>query len=126
MANVFIIEARCSANNKPFFVRCDMAADGTWVQTYGLRNRPVDRNSDSSEQKIDLNKVVIGPQYRCPYCGRRSFVKHGACGRISCYQHDLDKGNFHCGWCDEDGILDKPGSGADKPFDVDGRSGSGQ
>lgn len=104
MKNLFFLEAKCVNTNKNFYIRFDKAAGGVWCQTYGVKNKPVDSTGDSFQTtKIDLSNSVLGPQYKCPYCGNTGAVRCGACGKWTCKPSNTKE--FTCAHCGNSGIV---------------------
>lgn len=96
------VPAKCSITNRDYYVRYDYGADGRWVLTYGVVPtdiNPAERNN-SPITSIDLSNSRTGPQFKCPHCGNRDFVKCGRCGELTCYD---GSGSFTCKHCGNQG-----------------------
>ncbi len=92
---------QCIKTKKPFFARYDFAYDGVWVLSYGLTEKPADTVSgDSGTVTVDVSKSRTGPQYRCPHCGSRYFVRCGMCGALTCWN---GSDAYACGSCGRTG-----------------------
>ena len=97
------LPVNCVNTHKEFFARYDYAYDGVWVLTYGVKAIPSDVSEYSGSggsSRMDLSNSRTGPQYRCPYCGNREFVRCGRCRKLTCYS---GKGNFTCDHCGNTG-----------------------
>lgn len=72
-----ILPVNCVSAHKTYYARYDYAYDGVWVLSYGLKEVPSDGvgSSVSGIAKIDISNSRTGPQYKCPYCGNRMFVR---------------------------------------------------
>lgn len=121
MKNVFFIKAFCGNTRKPFYMRYDYAADDCWVRTYGVKELSLKDSSslDSKMTDFDISNSRIGPQYKCPWCGNKSFWQHSACGNITCW--DRHANDVVCGECGASCTL---GEGA--VTNLRGTSGNGQ
>jgi predicted RNA-binding Zn-ribbon protein involved in translation (DUF1610 family) len=100
-------EIKCRSNKKDFYLRYDFAYDEKWVLTYGLKSLPAEDARESSafgnrKSTIDISQARTGPQYKCPYCGTRGFVRCGSCGKLTCYDHS---GHFTCAHCGNSGAV---------------------
>lgn len=93
-----ILAVNCVSAHRTFYARYDYAYDGAWVLTYGLKNMPSDESgiSEGRMLKINISNSRIGPQYKCPYCGNKKFVRCGRCNKLTCYSGD---GKFTCDHC---------------------------
>ncbi len=102
MEEAVFMRARCQKNKRDFALRYDFGADGRWVLTYGVTLQEMDRNSGQSvgNKTIDIGRTRTGPQYKCPYCGSKSFVRCGRCRCLTCYD---EKGYFTCAYCNNSG-----------------------
>lgn len=88
----------CISSHKEFLARYDFAYDEVWVLTYGIKeiqNEHI-RTDATKSKKIDITNSRTGPQYKCPYCGNRDFVRCGLCEKLTCYSGD---GSFVCDHC---------------------------
>ena len=121
MEKVFFVKAYCMTERKPFFMRYDYAADDCWVRTYGVKELSSSdaASMSGSGTNIDVSGARRGPQYKCPWCGNKSFWRHGACGTINCWDGDSD--DVVCGKCGTACTL-----GDDYITTLSGTSGSGQ
>lgn len=99
-----LLPVNCISSHKEFFARYDFAYDEVWVLTYGIKGiqKEFTCNDTSKCKKIDIENTRTGPQYKCPYCGNRDFVKCGSCGKLTCYSGD---GNFVCDHCGNVGAV---------------------
>lgn len=84
MKTLFFLKAKCVNTNRDFYIRYDFAADDRWVNTYGVTELPSGGNISSAGMEIDYSTVRNGPQYKCPHCGNREFIKCG-CGGYTCH-----------------------------------------
>ena len=105
--NAVLVPITCRQTKKKFYARYDLAYDKVWVLAYGLTEFPEDMGSRDGvgttpeQTKIDLSNMRMGPQYKCPYCGARNFVKCGRCGEFTCYEPQ--GGRFECACCGHSG-----------------------
>lgn len=119
MDNLFFLNAKCIRNKQDFYIRYDFAADDRWCLTYGVKTLPSGENSVSSSGKqVDISNCRTGPQYKCPWCGSKDFVRCGRCAKLTCYD---GSGTFTCAYCGNSGKV----SGHIKDISVQ-HSGSGQ
>lgn len=84
MKTLFFLKAKCVNTNQDFYIRHDFAADDKWVLTYGLKEIPSGENVGGVGMEVDYTSVRMGPQYKCPHCGNRQFIKCG-CGGYTCH-----------------------------------------
>ena len=93
-----ILPVNCVSAHKTYYARYDYAYDEVWVLSYGLKEVPSDGvgSSVSGIAKIDISNSRTGPQYKCPYCGNRMFVRCGKCHKLTCYSGN---GQFTCDHC---------------------------
>ena len=93
-----MLPVKCASLHKTFYARYDYAYDGVWVLAYGLKDIPSDSSSTSvgGVSTIDISNSRTGPQYKCPYCGNREFVRCGRCHKLTCYSGG---GKFTCDHC---------------------------
>lgn len=102
MDDLFFLEAKCVKHNKPFYIRFDKAAGGVWCQTYGVKAVPENsKGTTFNALTIDISRTPVGPQYQCPHCGNKSFVRCGGCGKLTCKSTDTDM--FSCAHCGRSG-----------------------
>lgn len=102
MDNLFFLEVKCSKSKNNFYARFDYAADNVWVLTYGVKDLPAGEKVSSGNSQQDISNMRIGPQYKCPYCQSKSFVKCGVCGNLTCYD---ESGHFDCVHCSNSGTV---------------------
>lgn len=100
MDNLFFLEVKCAKCKDIFYARFDFAADDIWVLTYGLKNLPAGEKISSGTSQADISNMRTGPQYKCPYCGNKAFVRCGACSKLTCYDSN---GRFVCMHCGNSG-----------------------
>lgn len=86
MKTLFFLKAKCVNTNKDYYIRHDFAADDRWVLTYGVKELPPSTQVGGAAMEIDYSAVRIGPQFKCPHCGNRLFIRCGRCGGYTCYQ----------------------------------------
>lgn len=98
------LPVQCINTHRTFYARYDFAYDGVWVLSYGLKEVPSDAGSSgiSGTAKVDISNSRTGPQYKCPYCGNRDFVRCGKCRALTCWN---GKGNFTCDACGNHGSV---------------------
>lgn len=99
MKNLFFLEAKCGATKRTFYPRYDLGAGGSWVLTYGVKELPGGQKvSDTENTRLDFSDMRNGPQYKCPWCGNKSYAMCGHCGKITCYNdRDYIVICAHCG-----------------------------
>lgn len=95
---------KCVNTHRTFYARYDFAYDGVWVLSYGLKEMPVDTTSagEGGTAKVDISKSRTGPQYKCPHCGNKDFVRCGKCRSLTCWN---GRGNFTCDHCGNHGTV---------------------
>lgn len=104
MDNLFFLELKCEKTHSTFYARYDLAADDRWVITYGVKNLPAGTGGLSQKNvNRDISDVRWGPQYKCPDCGNRGFVRCGKCGKLTCYSNE---GRFTCAHCGNSGNVE--------------------
>lgn len=118
MDNLFFLEVKCSKTKKTFYARFDYAADDIWALTYGVTSLPAGEKVSAGSSQQDISRMRTGPQYKCPYCGSTSFVRCGACKKLTCYD---ESGHFDCAYCPNSGSV----TGHIEKIDVS-KSGRGQ
>ena len=89
-----ILPVNCVSAHKTYYARYDYAYDEVWVLSYGLKEVPSDGvgSSVSGIAKIDISNSRTGPQYKCPYCGNRMFVR---CGKSIAIFLPANPGSIH-------------------------------
>ena len=103
-----ILPINCREQHKKFYARYDLAYDGIWNLTRGLKELPYDgsgkigETADAATARIDLASARFGPQYKCPYCKNPTFVQCGNCKEFTCYSGE---GMFTCGNCGASGQI---------------------
>ena len=123
--NLAFVKAYCGTTRKPFYIRYDKAADGVWVESYGLKEIPAEDATSfggSSTVDIDVSKARTGPQYKCPWCGNLGYWKHSSdpsCQSVTCWDYKTMT-DLACGKC---GKLCSLGGTIQK---LDGSEGHGQ
>ncbi len=100
MKTLFFLKVKCAENRETFYVRHDLAADDRWVLTYGVKTLPPGESSFGENMQFNYGSIRLGPQYKCPHCGNRSFFRCGACGNYTC--HDKAKKTAICAHCGND------------------------
>ena len=104
MKTLFFLKVKCGSTGKDFYVRHDFAADDRWVLTYGVKELPAGENVSGAGMQVDYSTIRVGPQYKCPHCGGKIFVRCGNCGEYTCHpNHDVK--DFHCAHCAHEGQL---------------------
>lgn len=102
------ILARCQATKLPFLMIVDALEDGTLLILAGERaadeyvrssNRPKDKFVSLEFDGL----ISSSPDFQCPHCGDKGFVKCGCCQQFSC--HQPPKEEFFCGHCGNRGIV---------------------
>lgn len=68
--------------------------------------------------EIDISQTTVGPQYKCPYCGNKGYVRCGSCGKITCKPNNTKE--FTCAHCGNSGVANGVIKG------IGGNSGIGQ
>ena len=102
--NLVFVKAYCGSTKQPYYIRYDKAADGAWVESYGLKELPpADASSFSGSNAIgiDVSSARTGPQFKCPWCGNRSYWKHSSdpnCQSVNCWDGKT-MSNLPCGKC---------------------------
>lgn len=100
--NLFFLEAKCAKTGRLFYPRYDLAADDCWVLTYGQKDLPAGQSAETSGSSgIEIKAKRKGPQYKCPWCGNISYVRCGACHRLTCFVHGEKYST--CAYCGEVG-----------------------
>jgi predicted RNA-binding Zn-ribbon protein involved in translation (DUF1610 family) len=85
-------------SGKVFYPRYDLAADDSWVLTYGQKELPAGQKAaGAGGPGIKISKRGKGPQYECPWCGNTDFVRCGQCGKITCNESGSE--SFVCAHC---------------------------
>ena len=118
------MKAHCSVHKKVFYIRYDLGADDVWCESYGLKELPPEYHGEegSGSSSLDISNSRVGPMYKCPWCGNRSWWRHGSnssCQAISCY--DGEAKNVVCGACGTRCTL-----GGGHVVSITGSKGSGQ
>ena len=96
------IRAMCCNQHLEFYIRLEFNKD-CWYMVYATKkeNVPSEFIGEKYENELKLDQgLYVGEDYACPYCGNRSIVKCGICGRITCND---DSKFFQCGYCDNSG-----------------------
>lgn len=105
MKTLFFLKLKCAKTRQPFYVRHDFAADDRWVLTYGVKEIPRGENVGGAGMEVDYTAVRMGPQYKCPHCGNKSFVRCGQCGEYTCHPAGSEQKDFKCAHCDHEGEI---------------------
>lgn len=100
MEDLFFLELKCARTHSTFYARYDMGADDRWVKTYAVKNLPVGTGNLSKKNvNRDISNARWGPQYKCPDCDNKSYVRCSQCGKLTCYSEGL----FTCAYCGHTG-----------------------
>jgi predicted RNA-binding Zn-ribbon protein involved in translation (DUF1610 family) len=102
MKTLFFLKASCGRTNKDFYIRHDFAADDRWVLTYGVAEAPAGEGSGGT-MEVDYSNARMGPQYKCPHCGNKNFVRCGKCGNYTCSSEGQTY--FKCPHCGNEGEI---------------------
>jgi hypothetical protein len=92
-----VVLAKCSRQNRPFGIRVEKRG-GDWMRTWAFKldeNKAKNEGFDKTQIVGSLNSAPSYPG--CPHCGADSFVRCGACGKISCLKSG--DSSAHCYWC---------------------------
>jgi len=103
LSRTFVLPVNCCNVHSKFYARYDTDYYGDWVLTYGLKTVLTDvgiEQNGSNSFDIDISNSKLGPQYRCPYCGNKEFVRCGSCKKYTCYSGN---GRFICDHCGSTG-----------------------
>ncbi len=104
MKTLFFLKAKCGSTGRDFYIRHDFAADDRWVLTYGLKEIPTGNSANGSSMEVDYSSVRVGPQYKCPHCGRRSFYRCSQCGEYTCNIGEQGE-KVKCAHCGHEGTI---------------------
>ena len=98
------LPARCSTSKSDYVMRLEHR-DGAWhiIRGIAVKTAPP-ATSQGGADTLD-GELVLTEEYACPYCSSGSFVKCGACERITCWP-DGREGLFTCTYCDSEGEID--------------------
>lgn len=95
-----VLLCRCSENKKLFGITIEKRTDGDWDMMYSY---PIDEQRARSEgfDKTSITADIYTSQsyVGCPFCHKKSFVKCGNCGKITC--HNSGDTTNTCGWCNK-------------------------
>lgn len=105
MKTLFFLKAKCASTNRDFYIRHDFAADDRWVLTYGVKELPGGENVSGAGMEVDYTTARTGPQYKCPYCGMKNFVRCGKCGKYTCHPGGAENKYFKCAHCGHEGEI---------------------
>ena len=105
MKTLFFLKARCGKTSRDFYIRHDFAADDRWVLTYGVTELPVGETVTGATREVDYTAVRLGPQYKCPHCGNREFVRCGVCQKYVCHPGTNITRDFRCTYCAHEGKI---------------------
>ena len=97
-----IIPARCSCKGEPFGIVLGVAGNKLSA-CQGIRYSQYARNSVvHCKNLLFPNGITRSSDYKCPICGKRSFVQCKKCKKISCYD---ESGWFTCAYCGNQGFV---------------------
>lgn len=97
-----IIPARCSCKGEPFGIVLGLA-ENKLSACQGIRYSQHARNSvGHCKNLLFPNGITRSSDYKCPICGKRSFVQCKKCKKISCYD---ESGWFTCAYCRNQGFV---------------------
>ncbi len=97
-----IIPARCSCKGEPFGIVLGVA-ENKLSACQGIRYSQYARNSVVHYKSLFFpNGITRSSGYKCPICGKRSFVQCKKCKKISCYD---ESGWFSCAYCGNQGLV---------------------
>ena len=98
------MRAKCCKTHVEFNIRLE-SEKGNWYMVYATKIDESLSDNHLSKVKDELkfdNGIFIGSDYACPYCGNKSIVRCGTCGRITCN----DGGKFFkCEYCEDSGEI---------------------
>ena len=97
-----IIPARCSCNGEAFGILLGITENKLSAHQ-GLRYSRYARNSAVHYKNLLFpNGITRSSHFKCPICGKRSFVQCKKCKKISCYD---ESGWFSCAYCGNQGFV---------------------
>ena len=107
------VKAKCSKTHRDFYMVYYKSYSEKWVLTYGLKNLPVGRTGEKSEEiNVDLSRAKVGVQYSCPDCHEKHWFTCWQCGNRSCFDGDSHDGRVVvCAHCGESGVFRSSRSG---------------
>lgn len=105
MKTLFFLKAKCGSTNRDFYIRHDFAADDRWVLTYGVKELSGGENVSGAGMEVDYTTARTGPQYKCPYCGMKNFIRCGKCGEYTCHPGSAENKHFKCAHCGHEGEI---------------------
>ncbi len=109
--------AKCREGRKAYGVRFEKTSIG-WMYNWAF-TLSEDRAKAEKYGTTKLKGVIYpDDEYPgCPYCGARTFVVCGTCGKLNC--NNTDEKVVTCEWCGAKGELtDYDGDGIDSSGDV--------
>lgn len=98
------MRAKCCKVHAEFVIRLEYNKSG-WCMVYASKSDggfTSDSSKDVNDELQFDDGLYVGNDYACPYCGKRSIVRCGSCGRITC--NDGGK-YFRCEYCDNSGEI---------------------
>lgn len=99
-----IVTARCAGDGSLYGMRMQEADRGTWLYTWTFRLREQTAEREGYGGGEIAGTLEMAPEWPgCPHCRSESFVRCGACGKVTC--HATSGGSFRCRWCDNRGEI---------------------
>ena len=97
-----IIPARCSCYGESFGIVLEIAGNKLSARQ-GIRYPQYSGNAVLHYKSLFFqNGITRSSDYKCPICGKRSFVQCKKCKKISCYD---ESGWFSCAYCGNQGLV---------------------
>jgi hypothetical protein len=103
-----MVEARCIKTKRKFFMLFEKIDDHAWNMVRFLDDSWSPSESGQAGGVAIQTNLVSGAinwygnfegKPECPYCGGKSFVQCGKCGKITCHVNGEQGSAFQCAWC---------------------------
>lgn len=97
-----VILARDMKSHRMFGIRVEKRRDNVWYCTWAFPITETHASNEGYGSTMISGKVKYDSKYPgCPYCGRKSWVECGKCGKLTCY----DDCFYTCAWCGNSGMV---------------------
>lgn len=109
--------SHCREGKKGYGVRFEKTTLG-WKYDWAFKLSADRAKSEGYGSTKIVGNIYPDNEYPgCPYCGAKSFIVCGSCGKLNC--NNTEEKIFTCGWCGAKGeLIDYAGDGINSSGDV--------
>lgn len=97
-----VITPMCQVSHGVYGIRLELR-EKTWFKTWAFPMKPITAERENFQPEMDLSNMDADATFPgCPYCHSKSLVQCGDCGRIYCYEGEIES---TCPWCGNTGMI---------------------